>query len=115
MKKRDAYGELEWLHSQGVPERFYAQVKLHTDDEDHPYGQWSGFIEVMPHLTAFMTFVSDEAPVGSLRRGVTLGLFRGKNLVGRLLLTGVQSGLDTDGVPSDCTQAFLEVSGETGL
>ena len=116
-KRRDAYGELTWLLAREVPAGpFYLQVKLPTDDDEHPWGQWSGYIELMPRsgdvVQAFMTFVSTEAPASALRRGQALELFNGKLQVGSLLLTGVGSDLDTFGLPSDRKQAFLEVEEE---
>lgn len=100
-RPRDAYGELSWNHGDPPSIGFYAQVRLPGDDQDHPWGQWSAFIEPLPKSNAFLTFVSNEAPSKDLRRTTTLELFNGKSHLGSILLLAVKSDFDSKGRPSD--------------
>ena len=66
---------------------FLTQARLPGEEAEHPYGQWSLFIEPQEQtsertFSAAVSFVGPDAPHDRLNPGVRLELFRGVFWVG---------------------------------
>ena len=108
--KRETIADIEFVAGSRLPtERIIFHAKMSGDDETgHPNGQWSLAIDPIVQLfestsrlpmSAFVAFVSTEAPHESLKRGARFDLFRGTQRVGSLVVTQARAADDVCGLP----------------
>jgi hypothetical protein len=79
--------------------RFLAQAKLPSDAPENRYGQWDLVVDPVVELdldqpdqiTAFVGFLSPDAPNDALRRGVNIELFHGTKPIGSALILASRS------------------------
>jgi hypothetical protein len=70
--------------------RIAGLAKLPTDEEGHPYGQWSVVVDLwsrpdeLGRALASLRFASPSAPAGDLRAGQLFELHAGPNLLGEV-------------------------------